>query len=122
MRCAVLALLVACSAGTSVAHVRPAEEATVGGELGMNDVSILLPLPGDVAVPVLATLAGRGAPLVERGWFDTLVTARGDIAPRTGAPIAFDDFQIVAVRFDLCDRSTIGPCPSEAAGRLRLVL
>ncbi|HEX7839077.1 MAG TPA: hypothetical protein VF469_16480 [Kofleriaceae bacterium] len=126
MRCAVVALLVACSAGASAEHVRTGHEAMVetmvGRALGMNDVSILLPLPRDVATPVLAALAGRGALLVDRGWFDALVTAGGDIAPRTGDPLAFDDFQIVAVRFDLCDRSAIGPCPPDAQGRLRLVL
>jgi hypothetical protein len=50
------------------------------------------------------------------------VTAHGDIAPRNGAAIRFGDFQIVAVRFDLCERAAIGACPRGAPGRLRLVL
>jgi hypothetical protein len=86
----------------------------------MNDVSILLPLPRDPRTPVLATIAGDG--LVERAWFDALVTARHDIAPRIDGPIAFEDFQVVAIRFDLCDRSVIGVCPRDVDGRLRLVL
>jgi len=88
----------------------------------MNDVSILLPLPREVRVPVLAAVAGDGTELIDRRWYDALVAARGDIAPRNGAAIGFADYQIVAVRFDLCDRSAIGACPSGATGRLRLVL
>jgi hypothetical protein len=90
--------------------------------LGMNDVSILLPLPRNLGAPVIAALGSAGAPLVERGWFDALVATPGDIAPRTGAPVAFEDFQIVAARFDLCDRSAAGVCPGDSDGRLRLVL
>lgn len=129
MRCAVIALVVACSAGTPGARVRSgdaaADDRSPGRPLGMNDVSILLPLPRTTAAPVLAGLAGRAAPLpalIEPRWFDALVAARGDIAPRTGEPIGLDDFQVVAVRFDLCDRSGIGSCPPGADGRLRLVL
>jgi hypothetical protein len=88
----------------------------------MNDVSILLPLPRDPRVPVLATIAGDGAPLVGRDWFDALVTAHDDLGPKVGEPAAYDDFQVVAVRFDLCDRSAVGVCPDGVAGRLRLVL
>jgi hypothetical protein len=90
--------------------------------LGMSDVSVLLPLPRDPHTPVLATTSSDGKQLVDRAWFDALVTTRHDIAPRNGASIAFDDFHVVAVRFDLCDRSTIGVCPVGVPGRLRLVL
>lgn len=88
----------------------------------MNDVSILLPLPRDPLVPVLASAAGSGGALIDPAWFEALVTARHDIAPRTGDPVALDDFQVVAIRFDLCDRSVIGACPTGVPGRLRLVL
>lgn len=118
MRCAVLILLVAC--GGSV----PAADRTVAVEdrrrapaLGMNDVSILLPLPRELGAPVLA---GLDEGLIDRRWYDAVV--RGDIGPRSGEAIAFEDFQVVAVRFDLCDRAAIGGCPRDAAGRLRLVL
>ncbi|HEY0992807.1 MAG TPA: hypothetical protein VGD80_37390, partial [Kofleriaceae bacterium] len=36
--------------------------------------------------------------------------------------VAFEDFHVVGVRFDLCDRSAIGPCPPGVAGRVRTVL
>lgn len=122
MRCAALAVLVACSSAAPATHVRSAEDPPVGHALGMNDVSILLPLPSNVGIPVLAALAGDEEALAELRRVDALVTAPGDIAPRTGATIAFDDFQIVAVRFDVCERLALGPCPVGAAGRLRLVL
>jgi hypothetical protein len=89
--------------------------------LGMNDVSILLPLPRDPQTAVLATIAGDRAELVDRAWFESLVTAHHDIAPRNGAAVAFDDFHVVAIRFDLCDRSTVGLCPDDVPGRLRIV-
>lgn len=122
--CAVLVVLVACGGAPA-----PPDRAAAGGglraeaqPLGMNDVSILLPLPRDPGMPVLAGLVGDGAAMVDRRWYDALVASRGDIAPRNGAAIGFDDFQVVAVRFDLCDRSVVGPCPRGSAGRLRLVL
>src|SRR5262245_18330660 len=121
MRCAVLALLVACSSGVPARHTQPGE-VEFPRPLGGNDVSILLPLPGNVDRPVIAGLGDRDGALVGRRWFDVLVTAHGDIGARTGGAIAFEDFQVVAVRFDLCDRSAIGPCPAGTTGRLRLVL
>lgn len=88
----------------------------------MSDVSILLPLPRDPRVPILTTIAGDGTALVDRDPFAALVTAPGDIAPKIDAAIRFEDFHVVAIRFDLCDRSTIGVCPGGVEGRLRLVL
>jgi hypothetical protein len=91
--------------------------------LGMNDVSMLLPLPRAVRAPVVASIAGDGAePLVDRGTFDALVTAPGDLGPKVGTLGAYEDFQVVAIRFDLCERLAIGVCPPDVPGRLRLVL
>ena len=87
----------------------------------MNDVSMLAPLPAALAAPVVATIEGDGMPLVSRGLFAGLVLVDGDIAPKDGRPFAYEDMHVVALRFDLCDRSTVGTCP-EADGRLRLVL
>ena len=84
----------------------------------MNDVSILLPLPSEPTAPVLASIDG----LVDRRWFDAVVTERGDLGPKLGDLAAFEAFQVVAVRFDLCDRRAIGACPAGVDGRLRLVL
>lgn len=86
--------------------------------LGMNDVSILLPLPTDATTPVLAPFA----PMVDASSF-TGVVLRGDLGSRTGdTTIELDQFQIVALRFDVCDRSTVGPCPADVDGRLRLIV
>jgi hypothetical protein len=114
VRPALLVLLASC------AHPAPPAPAAVepGHALGMNDVSILLPLPRDPQAPVLASAAA----LVDRAWFDTLVTEHHDIAPRNGSTVAFEDFHVVAIRFDLCDRTAIGACPTGVPGRLRLVL
>lgn len=90
MRYAAVALLVACSGG-GAAPVHPVEDAAAR-PLGMNDVSMLLPLPRDLGAPVIAGLGGQGEEQIDRRWFDALVTARGDIAPRTGGPVAFEDF------------------------------
>lgn len=118
MKCAALAVLLACAPPASAS--RPAPPGP--DPLGMNDLSVLLPLPDDLARPVLAAVGGDGPPLIDRRWFDALVARPADIAPRSGAAAGFGDYQVVAVRFDLCDRRAIGPCPRDAAGRLRLVL
>ena len=132
VRVASLIVVAACGAGAPAIDrappVEPVREPALGSSLepalepalGMNDVSILLPLPRDPHAPVLAGIASAG--LIERGWFDALVTDHHDIAPRVAAPIAFEDFQVVAVRFDLCERAAVGPCPRDVDGRLRLVL
>lgn len=111
-------LAAACSAPREIAEARP---------LGMNDATILLPLPASLAAPVLASITGAGsngdaAPLVPRALYETLVAAPGDIAPKTGQPVAFEDYHVVAVRFDLCEREVAGPCAEGADGRVRLVL
>src|SRR5262245_5242823 len=111
MRTAALAILLA---ACGVPPLVPIDD---GGELGMNDVSLLLPLPADPAQPTLASIDG----IVPQNLVASLVFAN-DIAPKNGLPIAYGDFQIVAVRFDVCDRAGAGPCPDDADGRLRLVL
>lgn len=127
MRCVALVLVCACGSAAPAAH---ATEAVVERHaLGMNDVSILLPLPRNPWTPVLATIAGDAgdgdrddAPLVDRAWFDAVVGEPHDLGPKVGELARFADFHVVAIRFDLCDRSTIGVCPPDADGRLRLVL
>jgi hypothetical protein len=114
-----VALAIAGCHGTSPAH----DAASTHG-LAMSDVSILLPLPADPSVPVLVSIAGDGSgePLVATGLFGALVLYPGDIAPKTGPQITYDQMQVVAVRIDLCDRATVGPCDESTDGRLRLVL
>lgn len=99
--------------------------------LGMNDVTILVPLPADVASPVLlrgSDLAADGTPFVPRPLFDRLVEVPppGGPPPKPGAmplvpPDEHDRLQLVAVRVDLCDRTKPGECPLDTDGRLRLV-
>jgi hypothetical protein len=78
----------------------------------LNDVSMLVPLPPEGGTALVRMSDGDG--LVPRALFDRLVTGPGDVID------AYDDFHLVAIRFDLCDRIAAGPCP-ETEGRLRLV-
>jgi hypothetical protein len=91
--------------------------------LDMNDVTILVPLPASPAAPVLlrgTDLADDGTSFVPRALFDRLVKDS-----EVGQPILFPDvhakLQLVAVRFDLCDRSAPGECPAGSDARMRLV-
>ncbi|HEX4423242.1 MAG TPA: hypothetical protein VH165_35270 [Kofleriaceae bacterium] len=120
----------ACGASSPPGTDAPAsdDDAAARHALGPNDVSILLPLPADPAVPTLlavagpATGAGPGVPLVASGPIAGL-DLRGDIGPKNGQPFALDQLQVVAVRFELCDRQVVGACPDAGEdGRLRLVL
>ncbi len=116
-RLALMLVLGACGARA------PRGEPVARRALGMNDVSILLPLPTAMGAPVVATIEGeRGVALVGRGAYEHLVTATGDLGPKQGELAAYRDVHLVAVRFDLCDRQALGPCPAGAPGRLRLVL
>ncbi len=85
--------------------------------LGMNDLSILVPLPTDTTVPVISEIA----PLVQSEWFQPFVMS-GDLGPRSNSGFTYDQFQIVSLRWDVCDRSIIGPCPANVDGRLRLIV
>jgi hypothetical protein len=86
--------------------------------LGMNDVSILLPLPPALETPTLATMTGidPGVVLVPRDLFQRLVLDPGDVVDPP------ESFHVVAIRFDLCERLTTAPCAEGADGLLRLVL
>lgn len=91
--------------------------------LGMNDVTILAPLPQSVTTPVLfggSDLADDETALVPSALFDRLVKG-----PESGTPPlqpeTYDRLQLVAVRFDLCDRHRPGACPADEDARMRLV-
>lgn len=85
--------------------------------LGMNDVTILVPLPASLASPVVlrASDPSEQGHVLARGAFDGLMVWV------TPIPVAYERLHIVGVRFDLCDRSTPGPCGGGADGRMRLV-
>jgi hypothetical protein len=88
--------------------------------LGLNDVSILVPLPSDSA-PVLfraADLSGDGSAFLPIERYAPTIAIPG----RPGELGDFyDDLHIVAVRFDLCDRVKPGKCADTADSVLRVV-
>lgn len=80
--------------------------------LGLNDVTWLLPLePLDAGSPF-----GLPVELIPFSSFDRLTRARP--AVRT----ELSRLRVVALRFDVCDRSAPGPCPADTDGVFRLVL
>lgn len=83
--------------------------------LGMNDISIFGPFP--LGPPPLGNINGIDQPkdLVPRTLFAQLVTSHGDILND------FEEFGVVAVRFDVCDRTAPGRCPDGADGSMRVV-
>jgi hypothetical protein len=97
-RLVLLALL--CGCGDNAAATSPDAPAGETHALGMNDVSILLPLPTALSTPVIATVANNGAPLVDRSWFEYFVILRNDILPKDGRRMHVEDFHVVAIRFD----------------------
>jgi hypothetical protein len=91
--------------------------------LDMNDVTILVPLPPSNAAPVLlrgADLADDGTSFVPRVLFDRLVK-ESELGQPILMPATHGRLQLVAVRFDLCDRQVPGACPEAEDARLRLV-
>lgn len=108
-----LVALVGCSA--------PSPE-PAGARLGMNDVTFLVPLPGALDPPVLAALGDPGEPMISRGLFAAVVSARSDLAPKNGEAFGYDDVHVVALRFDPCARTAGPDCRDGEDGRLRLVL
>lgn len=100
--------------------------------LGMNDVTILTPLPADYRTPVLlgATDVGQdGAALVPKDLFDRLARScfasssssecRGD--QEVLLPDDYQNLHLVALRFDLCDHNVPETCAPGADASLRLV-
>jgi hypothetical protein len=128
-------LVAACGGGTST--VEPGSTPTPStptppGDpgpyvpLGLNDATILAPVPATASSALMRAtdLMDDGTPLVPRALFDRLNTE--PFPEAFGNPVVFpeeyDRLQLVAVRFELCDRNLPGPCTGEADGRLRLVL
>jgi len=111
--------------GTPERDASSAPDAGAYVALGMNDVTILAPPPAsdDDALMRATDLMDDGTPLVPRALFDRL---NDEPIAIFGAPIVrretYEGLQLVAVRFELCDRNRPGPCSASADGRLRLVL
>lgn len=92
--------------------------------LDLNDITILAPLPASRDRPILlraSDLADDGTGLVPQAFVDRLLGG-GPFGAAVGtfAPF-FQYLQLVAVRFDLCDRHLPGTCPEPEDARLRLV-
>lgn len=80
--------------------------------LGLNDATYLLPLSAaDAGSPFPSPEA-----MIPRVLFDRLSTTPGDVITDLSR------LRIVALRFDICDRSTTAPCSETADGVIRLVL
>lgn len=110
---ALLAVLALAACGDNRTADAPAADAPASRwPLGMNDVSILAPL---------ADPLGAARDYLPEEAYTELVPAYNDVGNHQHVPFAFDDFRLVALRFDLCARSEVGPCPPVANGRLRLV-
>ncbi|MBM4780999.1 MAG: hypothetical protein GQE15_25155 [Archangiaceae bacterium] len=80
-------------------------------QLGLNDVTYLFPLVADAGSPFPAPESMIPYPL-----FDRISTVPGDVVTDLRR------LQLVALRFDVCDRAATGPCPETADGVIRLVL
>lgn len=89
-------------------------------ELGMNDVTFVLPLPTGAA-PILfraSDPSSDGQPLLPK----SLVESARDTPTNPGAiGDVYTDLEVVAARFDLCDRASPEPCKDADDARFRLV-
>lgn len=102
-----------------------AKDAGHARALGMNDVTILTPVPANPAnSPVLmlgSDPTDDGRAMVPRALFDRLAGPfAGDMVKAVRAE-GYEALHLVAVRLDLCERAQPGPCGPTEDGRLRLV-
>jgi hypothetical protein len=101
----------------------PSRDAGPYHPLGMNDVTILAPLPPSGATVVLlrgTDLADDGTAFVPSALFER-VTRPVEISSPILRPEALGRLHLIAVRFDLCDRQLPGACPETEDARMRLV-
>ncbi|HEX6245678.1 MAG TPA: hypothetical protein VFZ61_32360 [Polyangiales bacterium] len=116
----------------ALADAGPRVDAGSSWKLGMNDVTILAPLPTSVSSPVLlrgTDVAEDGARLVPKDLFDRLggftcfSAADAGTCPDEGLLLNtdYENLHLVAVRFDLCDRTQPGICAAGEDAGLRLV-
>nr|HEX4317059.1 hypothetical protein [Kofleriaceae bacterium] len=126
MRRALFAVACVAACGNDIgAPEAPPADAAGEHALEMSDVSILLPLPSDVTQPVLTTIAGASHAIVDLDTFQYTVLGPGNMADKVGPQFSYPMMQVVALRFDVCDRSAIGPCagaPGTQDGTLRVIL
>ena len=84
--------------------------------LGMNDITMVMPLPSAPDETILLRIDGSdgATPIVPRDLFDRVA--------RTDSQLDYSVAQVATVRFDLCRRDDASPCPPGVDGELRLVL
>ncbi len=123
-RLLVALVLVGCEGPGPVADMDApaASDGPARRDLGMNDVSILVPLPVAIDQPVIATEKNGDAPLLDYLLMTQVVLGRNDIGPKNLDVLQYGDFHVVGIRFDVCDHLRPGPCPRDVDGVLRLVL
>lgn len=123
--------IAACGGSTAVGNPSDADGGTgadasaplppiLNKSLGLNDVSILTPLPtGDDAVLFRASdTAGDGEPFLAESLVTRVTTVEGHPSELT---IPYKYLQMTALRLDVCDRNTAKPCVPTEDGRLRVV-
>lgn len=88
---------------------------TTAPALGLNDVSVLFPLPPAIDTPgyMTATDAGARGPLLPQDVFDAIPTF--PVTPSQG--LLYDRMRVLAIRFDGCSGG-VGQCEPE----IRLVM
>lgn len=111
-----LVFLVACSPAMPVVDAGTPFDAgsytpTESRQLGLNDITYLFPLVADAGSPFPAPES-----MIPYALFDRVSTVPGDVVTDLRR------LQLVALRFDVCDRAATGPCPETADGVIRLVL
>lgn len=91
------------------------------GPLGLNDVSILFPLPTRVSSPHTLRLSspGNGGPLLSRADFDRIPVFAEDPQPE----LEYEDFHVVGARVDPCfpDLAALTNDPASCRRQIRLV-
>jgi hypothetical protein len=110
------ALLVACGSPTqNLPPLSPDPDVPVLTPLGLNDVSVLLPLPVDGAAAGYLTpeSAGMKGALLPRAIYDQVPSF--PVVPADG--LAYERMRVVALRFDGC-----GGLPTDCHGEVRLVM
>ncbi len=119
-RAAALLLLVSCSSTTPAAPptndaaAPPVDAAPARVPLGLNDVSVLLPIPASPAAPGALGPSDEGAkgPLLTRATYDEI--PKFGVTPAQG--LDFARMRVVAIRFDGCF-----PGPNGCDPQVRLV-
>lgn len=108
------------STGATTTSTGSSTGSVMAADLGMNDITFIVPLPTGTEPVMLRASdpAGDGQAILPKALVDQVIdipsnpSAIGDV---------YADLQLVAARFDLCDRATAEPCADGENARFRLV-